>query len=384
MTNFSGKKSFALVCSLIITLFITLFITWFASSSCAAQGVSPDITQDRKLPTLQIDFEEVKVNQFPFMELFFSITDPQGRSAASLGQGNFRLYENNILVRKFELTMDKTPLSVVLLLDRSGSMFPSLLHMKMAARKFISMLEPEDEVMLIDFSDEPKVLCAFSTDKDKLNACLSTLKAYGPTALYDSLYRSVLELADHKRGRPVVVALTDGTDQNEKKTAHLSRHTLKEVVERALVEKIPINAIGLGKSVSKRELQFLAEKTNGTFYYAPTSYQLQDLYTLIAKNLKNRVRLLYKTPAVQWNGEWRDVQLKCEISEAPVGEATVKYRAPGKYVLEMTGQGWSRFKVEEFAAEEPSFKVRDLYLKTLVDGKRERMAEWMKNYFIRE
>ena len=336
-----------------------------------------------KLPRLNIQFEEVKASQFPVIELFVSIADEKGRSAAALEKRNFTLLENSVPVKKFELTMDKTPLSVVLLLDRSGSMFQSMMHVKMAARKFISLLESEDEVMLIDFSDEPKILCSFTSDKKKLNACLMTLKSYGPTALYDSVYRSILELSSHKRGRPVVVALTDGTDQNKEKTARLSRHTIKEVVERAVADKIPVNTIGLGKFVSKKELTYLAQKTNGTFYYAPTSYQLEDLYTVIGRNLKNRVRVIYKSPVVQWNGLWRKVELKCTMSGAPVGESLVQYRSPGKYVLEVEGQGWARFQEEELSKKLPTFKLRDLYLKTVIEGQPEQMNKWLTEYFKR-
>jgi len=351
------------------------------SSILVAQKVSR--IAEKELSILKIEFEEVKVGQFPYMEHFVSITDTRGRITAELEKKNFKVYENKIPVRKFEMTMDKTPLSIVLLLDRSGSMGAALMHMKMAARKFISLLEPEDKVMLIDFSDEPNILCHFTSDKIKLNGCLATLKAFGPTALYDSLYRAVLELADFKKGRPAIVALTDGTDQNKERTAHLSRHTLKEVGKRALAEGIPINTVGLGKFVSKRELRFLAKETNGSFYYAPTSYQLEDLYTIVGRNLKNRIRILYKSPVPQWDGAWRKVELKCNIADAPAGEALVQYRAPGKYVLEMKGQGWSRFKEDELARQQPEFKVRDLYLKTMIEGKPEKMNEWMSTYFVR-
>ena len=45
---------------------------------------------------------------------------------------------------------------------------------------------------------------------------------------------------------------------------------------------------------------------------------------------------------------------------------------------------FKRADLVKFAKEQPSFKVRDLYLKTLVDGKPEKMTEWMNKYFVRE
>jgi len=339
--------------------------------------------QGKAIPKLGVDLHSIGIATFPLVRLQFVITDPTGRAVSGLRKENFRVLENMRTAKIERLEQDVTPLSVVLLLDRSGSMFGALDQLKMAARKFISLMEPQDRTMLIDFSDEPKILCDFSNDRSKLEACLHTMRAWGPTALYDSLYRSVLEAAGQP-GRRVIVALTDGTDQNEERTAPLSRHNLKEVLVRALKEKVPIYTVGMGFYVEKKELTLIAQKTGGLAFFAPTPGQLVDLYTKIASNLKSRVNLLYRSPNAYPDGSWREVEVRCVISSAPAGRAEEKYRAPGRYVLEVEGQGWMKLKEEELETQLPSLVIKNRRLEQILQGKPVDLDAWFKPYFSRE
>ena len=349
---------------------ILLLVLWTQGLYCA------------DLPSFKIDLHTIDVLRFPFVEMTFSIVDPKGRSVVDLSSRNFALQENLRNARVEEVTMDQTPLSVVLLLDRSGSMYDAVEHLKMAARKFVQLLEPQDQVMLIDFSDEPKILCPFTNERMKLEACLRTLRAWGPTALYDSIYRSVLEVSE-KDGRRVVVVLTDGTDQNEQRTAHLSRHTLKDCIKRAKKEKVPLFTIGLGRFVSKPELEAMAKHTGGASFFAPTAAQLEALYIIVARNLKSRVRLIYRSPEQRRDGKWREISLRCQVSGAPAGLAEQKYRAPGRYVLETAGQGWEHMKEDELSRALPKVVLRDHKLRQLKEGEPKDLYEYLRGIYWR-
>ena len=331
---------------------------------------------------LTVDLHAIDIKRFPLVELNFTMTDPVGRAVASLDVRDFAVHENLRTAKIENLVLDTTPLSVVLLLDRSGSMYEALEFLRMAAAKFVSLLEPQDQVMLIDFSDEPKILCRFTNDREKLAGCLRTLKAWGPTALYDSLFRSVLELQEAP-GRRVVVALTDGTDQNEARTARLSRHTLQEVAERARASDIPIYTIGMGRYVERRELSWLAKGTGAAAFFAPTPEQLQELYAIVARNLKARVRLTYRSPEPRHDGAWREVVLRCSVGGAPSGQAAERYRAPGRYVLEVEGQGWEATRVEALEKAEPALVLRDVRLQALRRGGPGDVGSWLGEYFRR-
>ena len=352
-------------------MWFILFLAFLGQGLCHAD-----------LPKFTIDLHTIDVLRFPYVEMTFSIVDPKGRAVVDLSSRNFALQENLRRARIEEVTMDQTPLSVVLLLDRSGSMYDAIEHLKMAARKFVQLLEPQDQVMLIDFSDEPKILCPFTNERMKLEACLRTLRAWGPTALYDSIYRSVLEVSE-KDGRRVVVVLTDGTDQNEQRTAHLSRHTLKECIQRAKKEKVPLFTIGLGRFVSKPELESMAKHTGGASFFAPTAAQLQALYIIVARNLKSRVRLVYRSPEQRRDGKWREIALRCQVGGAPAGLAEEKYRAPGRYVLETAGQGWHHMKEDELSRALPKVVLRDHKLRQLKEGEPKDLHDWLRTIYWR-
>ena len=342
----------------------------------------PHALLSSELPNLEMELVSIDIKAFPLVELLFSVVDPNGRAVVHLEERNFSLRENLRDAAIVDMSMDETPLNVVLLLDRSGSMYDALSPLKRGAGKFVQLLEPRDRVMLIDFSNEPKILCPFTRDEKKLRACLQTLHAWGPTALYDSLYRSILEVAP-VGGRKVILALTDGTDQNEERTAHLSRHTLKEVIERAKRERVPIFTIGLGRFVSKKELQAVAKHSGGRAYFAPSARELEELYIGLAKNLKSRVRLVYKSPEKRRDGQWRQIMLRCSLSGVSIAEAKEKYRAPGRFVLETEGQGWKKLKEDELSLALPRVVLRNHRLKQIKEGKPEDVKVWLENFYWR-
>ena len=71
-----------------------------------------------------------------------------------LGSAEFEIYEDGVRQEVGHFGHHETPISVVLLLDKSGSMFgDKIMHAKDAVINFVNALKPGDEALLIAFSD---------------------------------------------------------------------------------------------------------------------------------------------------------------------------------------------------------------------------------------
>jgi len=163
-----------------------------------------------------------------------------------------------------------------------------------AAKTFVDNIKAGDEVEVIAFSDSYRVVATFSSDKQIIKAGIDNFYDGGYTALYDSIYKAISDMKQYsKNGAKSIVAMTDG--QNNRGTK-----SIDDVITFAKSEGIPIFTVGLGSSIQDTELKRIANETNAGksdsgYYYAPTSTQLQDLYSNISKTIQNVYRITWKS-----------------------------------------------------------------------------------------
>jgi len=346
-----------------------------------AQAPAPGPSPGSATTTLDVHIEKIDIDKFPLIYSYLTVIDPEGRAINSFERRSFQLFEQGIRCRLENFKIDRTPLVVSLLMDCSGSMFPSMLDLKRAMAHFIRVLEPYDQALLMAFADIPRILVPLTYDQDRLVTALGPVDAYGPTALYDAIHKGVLELSAAP-GRRVMVLMTDGQDQNAPGTALQSRHSLKEALELARRHKVVIYPVGLGRWINRGELKTIAEETKGEVYMTPSSRDLERIYMLISRNLKSRIEFTYKTPEPRVDGAWRTLEMKVS-AQGGFGADQAIYRAPGRYVMELPGQGFDRLKVHELQQEPARVRLRDLNLKELLLGGKKEIGDWLDSYFKR-
>jgi len=108
-------------------------------------------------------------------------------------------------------------------------------------------------------------------------------------------------------GRTVVIALTDGRD-NE------SRRSVDQVITFAKNNHVPVYTIGLGSrgDIDVGRLKKLAEETGGEFHQTPTADQLVELYRKIAQELQNEYVISFTSPTPELDGTRREVVVNIE------------------------------------------------------------------------
>jgi Ca-activated chloride channel family protein len=145
------------------------------------------------------------------------IYDKGGHFVRGLGPQDVEIYEDGT---RQELTYfkeaggegaEKIPLSVVLVLDTSGSMQKSLHFLQEAAGHFVGKLEEVDEALLVQFNETVKGSVEFTPDVDRLDQFIEGLQAWGGTSLFDAIQYG-LDRIRERPGRKALVVFSDGAD----------------------------------------------------------------------------------------------------------------------------------------------------------------------------
>jgi Ca-activated chloride channel family protein len=244
--------------------------------------------------------------------LYVTVTDREGRLVPHLEREDFEVYDNGQLQKLTLFDNQTTPITVVVMLDTSGSMTLILDRVKDAAEQFLIRLLPEDMGRVGAFNDKiefhPEE--AFTSDRDLLVRSLKELDFGYPTRLWDAVDESIRRL-DGVDGRKVVLVFTDGAD-----TA--SRRDLDDVMHEARAKEIMVYAIGLEteifngqrrqRSSPDRGLKKLAEETGGGFFLLKKEDELGPTFTRVAQELHSQYVLGF-TPAVL-DGKVHKLQVK--------------------------------------------------------------------------
>jgi VWFA-related protein len=228
----------------------------------------------------------------------------------NLKEHDFALSEDGVPQKDLRVrkTTEEEAVSVVLLLDGSGSMYGSTGAVVTAAGDFITLLSPKDRAAIVFFGDRVESVCPFTNNREQMKKAISRLGASGGTALYDSIYRASVLLGDVK-GRKAIILLTDGVDENGPGTAPGSSHTITEALDLAKQKDCIIYSIGLGHGVDKNVLTQLAGATGGSAYFQPSGSELGDAYRKIALELRCQYILTYFSSNTKKDGSFRHVRI---------------------------------------------------------------------------
>jgi Ca-activated chloride channel homolog len=179
--------------------------------------------------------------------VYATVTNADGRLVPDLSRDAFSILDNG---KRQELTLfanELQPITVVMLLDRSGSMRANFELVEKSAEEFVHVLLPADKARIGSFSNRIQVdPRGFTSNHEELLGILrSELQEEGPTPLWNAVNVGITALL-HQQGRRVILVFTDGMDSpmNFSNT----NNSLKSVMKRAEEEDVMVYAIGLAGS----------------------------------------------------------------------------------------------------------------------------------------
>ncbi len=176
--------------------------------------------------------------------VYATVTADDGRLVADLGRDDFEIYDNG---QRQEITVFESgvqPITVVMMLDRSGSMTGNFELVQRAAEEFVVRLLPGDRARIGSFADRIQVdPREFTSDREVLLGILRhELQEPGPTPLWNAISVGMTALL-HQEARRVVLVFTDGVDAPG--TQSNMNVTEKDAIRRAQREDVMVYAIGL-------------------------------------------------------------------------------------------------------------------------------------------
>lgn len=253
------------------------------------------------------------------------VRDEKGGYITDLKAADFAILEDGTPQTILEFRRQTGDLSIVLVIDTSGSIRAALPSIVQAATHFLNRLGDGDRISLEEFSNRPQSPSAFTTDRASVAARLKALKAAGGTALYDSIGVALEHLRNMPEPRGIVL-LTDGKDEDASGKRAGSRSTLSAMLAKLQESGIPLYALGLGGGVEKDVLTRLAGASGGRAFFAPAAQDLDAIYRELAAALRAQYLLTYNSSRPTADGKWRAITVRTARPNAKV-EATPGYMA---------------------------------------------------------
>ena len=275
----------------------------------AGRGQNPKQTTadkpDKQPPsTLKIDVDLVLVTT--------TVTDSLGRYVSGLESSHFQIWEDKVEQKIEYFSAEDVPVSVGVIFDVSGSMKDKISTAREAASTFWKSGNPEDEYFLEVFANRPELASDFTTDITKLQSKLIMMPAKGMTAMYDSVYLGLEKLKEATNPKKALLLITDGEDNR-------SRYTFQNVKEFVKEQDVQIYGIGIvdewnsqlsAGRTGRAMVEELADLTGGGAFFPNSVFELEDICTKIAVELKNQYVIGYHSTNEAKDGKWRKLRLK--------------------------------------------------------------------------
>jgi Ca-activated chloride channel homolog len=267
--------------------------------------------------------------------LYATVMDADKRLVPDLVEEDFEVYDNGKLQTITSFDNKPLPITVVVMLDSSGSMTLALDMVKAAAEQFLLRMMPEDQGMVGAFNDKIQFIPdAFTPSRDELIRSLKNLDFGYPTRLYDAVGESMGQLKGIP-GRKVVLVFTDGDD-------NASKVGSGEITDRARVEDVMIYSVGLEnvyfngqqkvRSTPDRGLKRMSEETGGGFFLLKKTDELGPTFTRVAQELHSQYVLGF-TPQVL-DGKIHKLDLKIKQKPSMTARARKSYLASSETVTD--------------------------------------------------
>jgi Ca-activated chloride channel homolog len=244
------------------------------------------------------------------VSLFATVLDADKRLVPDLQQDDFEILDNDKPqpIAIFDNTV--RPITVVVLLDTSGSMTGNLDRLRDACEQFMIRLLPKDKAQVGAFNDRVQIAGDFTSNRDLLVRQVRELDYGNGTRLYDAINTGLDNLKGID-GRRVIVVFTDGDDT----TSHTR---FGSVQDRARAEDVMVYSIGfqseyfdgtrMVRSKPDGGLPKIAEETGGGYFELKKSSDLGPTFSRVALELHSQYVLGFE--AKQLDGKVHKLSVK--------------------------------------------------------------------------
>ena len=294
------------------------FISTILAAACL--GI-PSAAQQQQPPIFKSGARTVAV--------YATVTESNGRLVPDLTKEDFEVKDSGKAQPITVFSSDVQPITVVMLLDRSGSMKTNFRLVEAAGEAFVRRLDPADKARIGTFAREIKIEPAeFTNSHEELVRILrSELQAEGPTPLWNAVNEAITSLLNQD-GRRVVLVFTDGADNPG--NFKFNNTSVMDVLIRAQKENVMVYAVGLsgsdagigiglgrggggfGRMMSGPDpgLPTIAGDTGGGYFELTRAGDLASTFARVADELHRQYTIGFEPPKLDGKTHKLDVKVK--------------------------------------------------------------------------
>jgi Ca-activated chloride channel family protein len=240
-----------------------------------------------------------------------TVVDGRHRLVTNLQPTDFIIYEDGAPQKITSFIRRDIPVSIGIVVDNSGSMRTKRAAVTKAVLNLIQASNPQDEVFVVNFNDDPYLDQDFTNKVNLLHEALDRVDSRGGTALYDAVIASADHLAKGaKKEKKALLVITDGVD-NE------SRESLESAIRSVQSDNGPtIYSIGIlssdepGVKRARRALQALSDQTGGVAFFPKDLAEVDEISSEVARDIRNQYSITYKPTNPRSNGGYRRVHVE--------------------------------------------------------------------------
>jgi VWFA-related protein len=260
---------------------------------------------------------------------YFTVCNKKGRLVTGLDRESFTIFEDGRpqIITNFSREAD-VPLTIVLLIDSSGSVRDKLTFERDAATEFLysALQSGRDKAALVVFNYAFELSQDYTDDPALLASAAKQIRAGGGTRMYDALHFALQEKLAGPEERKVIILISDGDD-------NASRRSLDEVVDLAqrnsvCIYTISMNALGIPSAESDqsdRMLELLASETGGRAFFPAKLEKLASNFKRIADELRSQYTIAYRSTNAKKDGTFRKIRIDVEKGRYSVRTRTGYY-----------------------------------------------------------
>ena len=278
-------------------------------------------------PTAQLITVDVHL-----VNTYFTVSNKKGHLITKLARENFTVFEDGSeqVITNFSRETD-VPLTIVLVIDTSGSVRDKLRFEQQAAVGFLYTVlrRSRDKAAVFTFDSSVDLRQDYTDDPALLAQAVIHTRAGGGTRLYDALSLVLREKLAGDEERKVIILLTDGNDNSSRS----SPQDVVEMAERdsATIYAISMNAVGTRSDDSERcdkLLEMLAGETGGKAFFPDTLKSLPAYFERISNELRSQYTLAYRSTNPKKDGAFRKIQIDVKKNTHYSVRARSGYYAP--------------------------------------------------------
>jgi VWFA-related protein len=295
-----------------------LAVSFYIAAICTAQD-----TPQEKIPetTFRVGTDLVLLN--------VSVFDKDGQIIKGLAKSAFTVYENNVVQDVSVFRQEDVPVSLGLVIDSSASMQNKKDRVASAALAMVKASNPDDEVFVINFNEEPELAQDFTSDTAILEKSLRNFRSKGETAMRDAVMVGIDQLrAKAKRDKRVLLVITDGEDNS-------SIATEQRIIEAAHQNNVIVYAIGLlgeerteSPERTRNQLAALTLATGGRSWFPSDVSAIAAITPEIAHEIRNQYIIGYTPSDLTKDGKFRNIRVEVNVPGATVRTRSGYYARP--------------------------------------------------------